>query len=88
MDYIKEGKWNKIEKNILIPKIIDKSIYVVDEIAYNDINADSEEDKKLNAWEKYTDIKYGDNKRLKDKITKKATRQIYNETNKNKEVVC
>jgi len=24
MDYIKEGKWNKIEKNILIPKIIDK----------------------------------------------------------------
>ena len=92
MDYIKEGKWNKIEKNILIPKIIDKSIDVVDEMAYIDINADSDsdsdEDKKLNAWEKYSDIKYGDNKKLKDKITKKATRQIYNETNKNIEVVC
>ena len=92
MDYIKEGKWNKIEKNILIPKIIDKSIDVVDEMAYSDINADSDsdsdEDKKLNAWEKYSDIKYGDNKKLKDKITKKATRQIYNETNKNIEVVC
>ncbi len=92
MDYIKEGKWNKIEKNILIPKIIDKSIDVVDEMAYSDINADSDsdsdEDKKLNAWEKYSDIKYGDNKKLKDKITKKATRQIYNETTKNIEVVC
>jgi hypothetical protein len=90
MDYIKEGKWNKIEKNILIPKIIDKSIDVVDEMAYSDINpdSDSDEDKKLNAWEKYSDIKYGDNKKLKDKITKKATRQIYNETNKNIEVIC
>jgi len=90
MDYIKEGKWNKIEKNILIPKIIDKSIDVVDEMAYSDINpdSDSDEDEKLNAWEKYSDIKYGDNKKLKDKITKKATRQIYNETNKNIEVVC
>ena len=90
MDYIKEGKWNKIEKNILIPKIIDKSIDVVDEMAYIDINADSDsdsdEDKKLNAWEKYSDIKYGDNKKLKDKITKKATRQIYNETNKTENI--
>ena len=86
MDYIKEGKWNKIEKNILIPKIIDKSIDVVDEIAYKDLDADTdEEDNTLNAWEKYSDIKYGDNKKIKDKITKKATRQIYNETNKNPE---
>jgi hypothetical protein len=84
MDYIKEGKWNKIEKNILIPKIIDKSIDVVDEIAYKDLDADTdEEDDTLNAWEKYSDIKYGDNKKIKDKITKKAARQIYNETNKN-----
>ena len=88
MDYIKEGKWNKIEKNILIPKIIDKSIDVVDEIAYKDLDADTdEEDNTLNAWEKYSDIKYGDNKKLKDKITKKATRQIYNETNKNPEEI-
>jgi len=88
MDYIKEGKWNKIEKNILIPKIIDKSIDVVDEIAYKDLDADTdEEDDTLNAWEKYSDIKYGDNKKLKDKITKKATRQIYNETNKNPEEI-
>ena len=88
MDYIKEGKWNKIEKNILIPKIIDKSIDVVDEIAYKDLDSDTdEEDNTLNAWEKYSDIKYGDNKKLKDKITKKATRQIYNETNKNPEEI-
>jgi len=32
MDYIKEGKWNKIEKDVLIPKIIDKSIDTIDEI--------------------------------------------------------
>ena len=88
MDYIKEGKWNKIEKNILIPKIIDKSIDVVDEIAYKDLDANTdEEDDTLNAWEKYSDIKYGDNKKLKDKITKKATRHIYNETNKNPEEI-
>lgn len=85
MDYIKEGKWNKIEKNILIPKIIDKSIDVVDEIVYSELNADSDsdEDKKLNVWEKYSDIIYGVNKKVKEKIIKKATRQIYNETNKN-----
>ena len=88
MDYIKEGKWNKIEKNILIPKIIDKSIDVVDEIAYKDLDADTdEEDDTLNAWEKYSDIKYGDNNKLKDKITKKATRHIYNETSKNPEEI-
>ena len=88
MDYIKEGKWNKIEKNILIPKIIDKSIDVIDDIAYQDLDSDTdEEDNTLNAWEKYSDIKYGDNKKLKDKIIKKATRQIYNETNKNPEEI-
>ena len=88
MDYIKEGKWNKIEKNILIPKIIDKSIDVVDEIAYKDLDANTdEEDDTLNAWEKYSDIKYGDNNKLKDKITKKATRHIYNETSKNPEEI-
>jgi hypothetical protein len=88
MDYIKEGKWNKIEKNILIPKIIDKSIDVIDDIAYQDLDSDTdEEDNTLNAWEKYSDIKYGDNKKLKDKIIKKATRQIYNETNKNTEEI-
>ena len=88
MDYIKEGKWNKIEKNILIPKIIDKSIDAVHEIAYKDLDSGTdEEDNTLNAWEKYSDIKYGDNKKLKDKITKKATRQIYNETNKNPEEI-
>ena len=32
MDYIKEGRWNKIEKNILIPKIVNNSINVIDNI--------------------------------------------------------
>jgi len=87
MDYIKEGKWNKIEKNILIPKIIDKSIDVVDEIAYSDLNPDSDDgdEKRLKSWGNYSDIKYGDNKKLKDMICHKAKRQIYNETQKNTE---
>ena len=79
MDYMKEGKWNKIEKKILIPKIIDKSIDVVDDIAYNDLDSDSD-DNILENWEKYSEIKYGENKKLKEKIEKKATRHIYNET--------
>ena len=36
MDYIKEGKWNKIEKNILIPKIVNNSINVIDNITENE----------------------------------------------------
>ena len=81
MDYVKGGKWKKIEKNILLPKIINKSIDVVDEIAYYDLNSDSEEDDNLNNWDKYSDIKDGENKKLKEKIIKKATRHIYNKTN-------
>lgn len=81
MDYVKGGKWKKIEKNILLPKIINKSIDVVDEIAYYDLNSDSEDDDNLNKWDKYSDIKDGENKKLKDKIIKKATRHIYNKTN-------
>jgi hypothetical protein len=76
---MKEGKWNKIEKKILIPRIIDKSIDVVDDIAYNDLDSDSD-DNILENWEKYSEIKYGENKKLKEKIEKKATRHIYNET--------
>lgn len=81
MDYVKGGKWKKIEKNILLPKIINKSIDVVDEIAYYDLNSDSEDDDNLNNWDKYSDIKDGENKKLKEKIIKKATRHIYNKTN-------
>ena len=81
MDYMKEGKWNKIEKKILIPKIIDKSIDVVDDIAYNDLDSDSD-DNILENWEKYSEIKYGENKKLKEKIEKKATRHIYNNCDK------
>ena len=47
MDYVKEVN-GKIEKNILLPKIINKSIDVVDEIAY-DLNSDSEDDDNLNS---------------------------------------
>ena len=78
---MKEGKWNKIEKKILIPKIIDKSIDVVDDIAYNDLDSDSD-DNILENWEKYSEIKYGENKKLKEKIEKKATRHIYNNCDK------
>ena len=86
MDYIKEGKWNKIEKNILIPKIIDKSIDTVDNIMYADLDDDSDSDSdngnSLKAWDEYSNIKYGENDKLKNKIANKAKRHIYNTTNK------
>jgi predicted nucleotide-binding protein len=86
MDYIKEGKWNKIEKNILIPKIINKSIDTVDNIMYADLeddsDSDSDNDKPLKAWDEYSNIKYGENDKLKNKITNKAKRHIYNTTHK------
>lgn len=79
MDYIKEGRWNKIEKKILIPKIVNNSIDVIDNIIYNreDINEEDLEDDKLEEWEDY---KYKNNKdkKLKDKICSKTNRQIYN----------
>ena len=86
MDYIKEGKWNKIEKNILIPKIINKSIDTVDNIMYADLEDDSDSDSdngnSLKAWDEYSNIKYGENDKLKNKIANKAKRHIYNTTNK------
>ena len=86
MDYIKEGKWNKIEKNILIPKIINKSIDTVDNIMYADLEDDSDSDNdngnSLKAWDEYSNIKYGENDKLKNKIANKAKRHIYNTTNK------
>ena len=96
MDYIKEGKWNKIEKNILIPKIIDKSIDTIDEIidyskedSDDDIIDYSKEDSdddvidynkdiNDNKWKIYKSEKK--KKKIKNKIIKKANRQIYNET--------
>ena len=68
---MKEGKWNKIEKKILIPKIIDKSIDVVDDIAYNDLDSDSGDDNTLENWEKYSDIKYGENGKRDNKKFKR-----------------
>jgi hypothetical protein len=44
MDYVKEGQWNKIEKNILIPNLINKSINTIDNIIdYNDDNSSDED---------------------------------------------
>jgi hypothetical protein len=81
MDYIKEGEWNKIEKNILLPKIINKSIDVIDDIAYQDMDSDSDkEDESLTKWDNYSEIKFDENKKLKDKIIKKANRKIYNQS--------
>lgn len=46
MDYMKEGKWNKIEKNILLPKIIKKSINTVDDIIdYNNEDSDDSDER-------------------------------------------
>jgi len=48
MDYMKEGKWNKIEQKLLIPKIINKSVSAVSDMIYNDeyINADTDDDEE------------------------------------------
>jgi hypothetical protein len=88
MDYIKEGKWNKIEKNILIPNLIDKSIDTIDNIIdYNDDtssdeddNSDNEDDEdKLDNWYDYRyDIKK--EPKLKEKVYKKVNRKVYNES--------
>ena len=36
----------------------------------------------LKAWDEYSNIKYGENDKLKNKIANKAKRHIYNTTNK------
>ena len=83
MDYVKEGKWNKIEKKILLPKIIKKSIDVVDNMLYynnedSDDSDESFEDLNTSKWNVYkSDIKK-DN--INNKIIKKANRHIYNNT--------
>ncbi len=99
MDYIKEGKWNKIEKDVLIPKIIDKSIDTIDEIidygkedSDDDVidygDEDSDDDSEIEyddkKWKVYkSEIK---KKNIKNKIIKKANRRIYNETHNIEEV--
>ena len=81
MDYIKEGKWNKIEKNILIPKIVNNSINVIDNIIVENEDEESDYDEKFDNWEEYK-YKKNKDKKLKDKICSKTNRQIYNETKK------
>ena len=94
MDYITGGKWNKIEKNILIPNLIDKSIDIIDNIIdYNDDtnsdeddNSDNEDDEddeddedKLDNWYDYRyDVKK--DSKLKEKVYKKVNRKVYNES--------
>lgn len=93
MDYIKEGKWNKIEKDVLIPKIIDKSIDTIDDVidyGKEDSNDDvidySKEESDDNSEIEYDDKKWKvyksviKKKNIKNKIIKKANRRIYNET--------
>ena len=94
MDYIKEGKWNKIEKDVLIPKIIDKSIDTIDEVidySKEDSDDDVIDYSKEESDDRDTKIDHDDkkwnvyksvikNKNLKNKIIKKANRRIYNET--------
>jgi len=88
MDYVKEGQWNKIEKNILIPNLINKSINTIDNIIdYNDDtssdeddNSDNEDDEdKLDNWYDYRyDVKK--DSKLKEKVYKKVNRKVYNES--------
>lgn len=81
MDYIKGGKWNKIEKDVLIPKIIDKSIDTIDDVIdYGKEDSDDDSEKEIDdkKWKVY---KSEINKiKIKNKIIKKANRRIYNET--------
>ena len=73
MDYVKEGQWNKIEKNILIPNLINKSINTIDNIIdYNDDtssdednnsdkendNSDNEDDKDEDKLDNWYDYRY------------------------------
>jgi len=72
MDYMKEGKWNKIEQKLLIPKIINKSVSAVSDMIYNDeyINADTDDDeeKKNKTWDEYeNELTLNDDNKLKKK---------------------
>lgn len=99
MDYIKEGKWNKIEKDVLIPKIIDKSIDTIDDVidyGKEDSNDDvidySKEESDDNSEIEYDDKKWkvykseSRKKQIKNIVVKKANRQIYNKTHNIEEV--
>ena len=99
MDYIKEGKWNKIEKDVLIPKIIDKSIDTIDEIidygkedSDDDVIDYGDEDSDDDSEIEYDDKKWkvykseSRKKQIKNIVVKKANRQIYNKTHNIEEV--
>ena len=72
MDYVKEGQWNKIEKNILIPNLINKSINTIDNIIdYNDDTSSDEDnnsDKENDNSDKENDNSDNEDDKDEDKL--------------------
>ena len=76
MDYVAEGKWNKIEQKLLLPNIINKSIEVIADAKKNvkDISFTNENEEK---WYEY---KYNTIKNKPKDVLNKTKRHIYNNT--------
>lgn len=77
MDYVAEGKWNKIEQKLFLPNIINKSIEVITDAKKNvkDIEFTDENE------DKWCDYKHNTIKNKPKLIVNKTKRHIYNNTN-------
>jgi len=74
MDYFKNGNWKKIEQNILIPRIINKSISTIHNMISN------VEDDEINKWYQFRNNLSNKKNPLNNTIKTKTKRVIYNNT--------
>ena len=74
MDYFKNGIWNKVEQRVMIPRIISKSVKVINEI----MSSQDEEEEKEQKWYKYVNGLKDTN--LQQKLKMKTKKHLYNKT--------
>ncbi len=74
MDYFKNGIWNKVEQRVMIPRIISKSVKVINEI----MSSQDEEEEKEQKWYKYVNGLKDSN--LQQKLKMKTKKHLYNKT--------
>jgi hypothetical protein len=75
MDYFKNGNWNKVEQQVLIPRLINKSVKTIHKLIEN---KDDDNNGESSNWYEYRH-KLSDNT-VKQKIKSKAKSFIYNKT--------
>jgi hypothetical protein len=74
MDYFKNGIWNKVEQRVMIPRIISKSVKVINEI----MSSQDEEEEKEQIWYKYVNELKDNN--IRQKLKLKTKKHLYNKT--------